>query len=393
MPARAVEARGNHPGRGAFPEVRLQAKDRVPGRRDFAAPGPGAGVRQRPPGSERERADGDRPRLPGEPGAPLDVAFEAHPAAEEDFGLPPGPELEQSGALEEELPLFRKEKVEPGEVDLDVVRLDLGEVGVPGQIQREVGGQPVLQVQTGLRLAFEVGLAGERLAAEGGEGLHLEAVAAADVLQAGERCVLGRLGDTPHEVLADVGPEDVLVLPPDGALDGDPHHRFLHVGEADGGERDRHLEHPALGVHGGLGGEDAVPVPVGAVEAFVREERVVLGAERADLEDVAVPAVEIGVEGDDHPVVLADPAAAVEDRPVDPVGFGIEEREPEVERVVVVGDPHLGPLAGGRAVHRVALPEAGDRADLGPERFVEHAVHAGRSLDADRPRFAVLSGR
>ena len=116
---------------------------------------------------------------------------------------------------------------------------------------------------------------------------------------------------------------------------------------------------PALGVHGGLGGEDAVPVPVGAVEAFIREEGVVLGPERADLKDVAVSAVEVGVERDDHPVVLADAAAAVEDDAAYAVGFGIEEREPEVERVVVVGDPHLGPLAGGRAVHRVALPEAG----------------------------------
>ena len=58
----------------------------------------------------------------------------------------------------------------------------------------------------------------------------------------------------------------------------------------------RHFEHPALGVHSGLGGEDAILVPVGTVEAFVREEGVVLGAERADLEDVAVPAVKVGVE-------------------------------------------------------------------------------------------------
>ena len=158
--ARAVEARGNHPGRGALAEVRLQAKDRVPGRRNAAAARGGVGV-QRPPGPQCERSDGDRTRLPGEPGAPLDVAFEAHPATEEDCGLPPAPELEQPGALEEELPLFREEEVEPGEVDLDVVRLDLGEVGVPGQIERQVGGQPVFQVQTGLRLAFDVGLAGE----------------------------------------------------------------------------------------------------------------------------------------------------------------------------------------------------------------------------------------
>ena len=208
---------------------------------------------------------------------------------------------------------------------------------------------------------------------------------------------MGSLGDAPLVVLADVRPDDDFVLPPDGAGERDPHDRFLHVGEADGGERNLHLEHPAVLVHGGLGGEDAVPVPVRAIQAFVREEGVVLGAEGADLEDVAVAAVEVGVEADDDPVVLVDAAAAVQDGPADPVGLRIEEREPEIEGVVVVRDPHLGPLAGRGAVHRVALLEAGDRRYVRPERFVQHSVHLRGCLDPHgprhRPRFAVLSFR
>ena len=196
----------------------------------------------------------------------------------------------------------------------------------------------------------------------------------------------------PLEVLADVGPDDRLVLPPDRALKGDAHERLLHVREADGGERDFHFEHPAVLGHPGLGGEDAVPAPVVQDQILVREDRVVLGAEGADLEDVAVPAVEVGVEADDHPVVLVDPASPVQDRPVDAVGLRIEKGEAEVEGVRVVGDPHFGALAGRSAVHRVPLSEAGDRGDVRPERFVEHPVDPGRRLDPDRPGFTVLSG-
>ena len=46
-------------------------------------------------------------------------------------------EVEDAAALEEELPLSRKEQVEAGQVDLLLVNLDLREVGVDG----EVGGQ------------------------------------------------------------------------------------------------------------------------------------------------------------------------------------------------------------------------------------------------------------
>ena len=103
------------------------------------------------------------------------------------------------------------------------------------------------------------------------------------------------------------------------------------------------------------------------------------------IEDVAVPAVEIGVEADDDPVVLVDPASPVQDVAADTVGFRIEEHEAEVEGVLVVGDPHLGALAGGRAVHRVALAEPGHRRDVRPEGLVENAVDARWGLDPDPP--------
>ena len=260
------------------------------------------------------------------------------------------------------------------------------------------GSQPVLQVEPRLGRPLEAGVfrrgsGSLLLRADDSVGLDFEPVAAADILETGERGVLGHLGDSRLVVLADMRPDDRFVLPPDGARERDPHDRLLHVGEADGGERDLHFQHPAVLGHPGLGGEDAVPAPVVEHQALVRKDRVVLGPERTHLEDVAVPAVVVGVEPDDHPVVLVDAAAPVQDGAADAVRLRIEEREAEVEGVLVVGDPHFGALAGRGAVHRVALAEAGDRRDLGPEWFVQNSVHARRGLDADRPRLAVLGAR
>ena len=57
------------------------------------------------------------------------------------------PELEGGGVLEEEGPLFGEEEREAGQVDLLVVRLHLGEVGVRGQVHGEVRGDAPLHVE------------------------------------------------------------------------------------------------------------------------------------------------------------------------------------------------------------------------------------------------------
>ena len=60
-------------------------------------------------------------------------------------------ELEDAAPLEEELPLLREEQVEAGEVHLLLVHLDLGEVGVVGEVRGEAPGNAVLQIDADLR--------------------------------------------------------------------------------------------------------------------------------------------------------------------------------------------------------------------------------------------------
>ena len=135
-----------------------------------------------------------------------------------------------------------------------------------------------------------------------------------------------------------------------------------------------------------LAGEDPVPVPVGQGHALVGDEGVVLGSQRADLEDVGVAPVVVCVERDDDAVVLVDAPAPMQDAAADQPGLGIMEDEAEVECVFVVADAHLGRLAGGRPVHRVALAEVGHRLDHGPEGLVEDPVDGGRAGHGRRGR-------
>ena len=68
------------------------------------------------------------------------------PPGEEDLDLPGTSDGEETGVLQEERPLLRKEQVEPVEVDLLVIDLDLCEVRVVGQIKRQARGNAVLEV-------------------------------------------------------------------------------------------------------------------------------------------------------------------------------------------------------------------------------------------------------
>ena len=82
-----------------------QAEHRIPRR------GGPVAVRRAGAGAERERADGERAGLSGEPAAAQDAAVEPDPPAEEDFGIARVTELEEAGAFEEELALLREEQV------------------------------------------------------------------------------------------------------------------------------------------------------------------------------------------------------------------------------------------------------------------------------------------
>jgi hypothetical protein len=62
----------------------------------------------------------------------------------------PHREVEDAAALLEEAATLRIEEREAVEVDLLVVRLDLREVGVERDVQREIAGERMAHVETGL---------------------------------------------------------------------------------------------------------------------------------------------------------------------------------------------------------------------------------------------------
>jgi hypothetical protein len=95
-----------------------------------------------PPTVDRDHAAAIEPDAPA-----VEQVRRVAPAA----GLPAaaGPaaaEVEDAAALEEEVALLREEQAEARQVDLLLVDLDLREVGVDGEVGRQVGGDAVLEV-------------------------------------------------------------------------------------------------------------------------------------------------------------------------------------------------------------------------------------------------------
>ncbi len=87
----------------------------------------------------------------------LAVRPEADPSGKEEQRLLGHSDLEQARVLEKERPLLGEEEIEPVEVDLQLVGLDLGEVGVVGGVQGEAGRQAVLEVDPELALGSRRG--------------------------------------------------------------------------------------------------------------------------------------------------------------------------------------------------------------------------------------------
>ena len=109
-------------------------------------------------------------------------------------------EAEQPGPFQEEFALLGKEQAEAGEVDLDVVRLYLREVGIERGVQGKVGRDRVLHVEA----QIVEGLGSGGRAPGDGEGLHLHVAAAAQSLETGQGRVAGHLREGVPDLLADV---------------------------------------------------------------------------------------------------------------------------------------------------------------------------------------------
>ena len=69
------------------------------------------------------------------------------------------PNIEYPGTFQEKRTRFLKEQIESAKIDLQLVRLNLGEIGVVGEIQRHTRCQRELYVQTHFLIVLGHGLA------------------------------------------------------------------------------------------------------------------------------------------------------------------------------------------------------------------------------------------
>ena len=141
-------------------------------------------------------------------------------------------ELKNATTLQEELSLLRKEQVEPGQVDLLLVDLHLGEIGVHGEVGGQVLGHAELHIESDVTVQIvPYGRPGRHVGrdAPDGVGLDFEMPTAFRRLQPDERA---RSGDAEHSpASAEAGGRDrnlgqirPLILSEHGASQLDPPH-------------------------------------------------------------------------------------------------------------------------------------------------------------------------
>ena len=308
-------------------------------------------------------------------------------------------EVEDAPAFEEELALLGEEQVEPRQVHLLLVHLDLGEVGVPGQVGGQVAGDAVLDVQPAVAVAV---VAARRVRGEvGGDPgdavrLDLEVGAAGRHVEPHQQGGVGHAEDAPapgrdgHR--RDVGH---LVLAAHGAADLHPPLLPRPRPVAQRPERNGHLHRPAALEPP----RPHVPhrIPVAVRVAFVGDAEVADRPQGVGVERDAVAPVVEGVERDPERVVLAQlrgVAAHLVGHPL--AGRGRVPHPPgDVDGGLVEQDPRLGLLARGRAFDGHLLDEAGDGGHGAVHRFVEPAVEpeAGRETDGPDRRAALRVAR
>jgi hypothetical protein len=242
----------------------------------------------------------------------LAIGSQPDGAAEEQLEFRGGPAaravVENAGAFDEELALFREEHRKPGDVEHLRVDVGLRKVGVRGEIDGEVGGDAVLQVLDayGGHVTESVGverLGGRMLHRGAHERLQSNPQTGADLAEAGQMAGLRYLVE--REPAPGIPPVGELGLPADHAFEVDTPHRIGLARQTQDLERNLDLGHPpSLGNSGGRF-PALVPVEVGDL-AFVGDERVGLGAGRVGPEEIGVPVIVQRVEEDRHGVVVVE---------------------------------------------------------------------------------------
>ena len=340
--------------------------------------------------------------LAGQPRPPddryRDAAFrQADPSREEQVGAAPeaGPaaDVEHAGVLQEEVALLGEEEREARQVDLLLVHLDLGEVGVQREVQVEARRHAVFDVEAVLVEPGPVQASGYGVLPAAGQHVRRQPQiqAPVDPADAAQGACLAETGQLVF--LGDRGPEDLLVLAPDVAHEvGAPHLR-LGGGEAQRDHRDGDLRDPPVGRAARDGVPDAVPVHVDVRAVRAAEAALTLfgdlllqlGAQRADDEHVARAAVLERVQ-DELKVVLVEQARRVAAHlgGDHAAGLRVVRLDADIQGARVVQQTDDRPLRCRRALGGLLLGECIDDRRRLPCRLVETPVDAGRLVHALR---------
>ena len=206
-----------------------------------------------------------------------------------------GGEPEDALPLQEELSLLREEETESRQVDLLLVHLDLGEVGVVGEVGREVLGYAIFYVQArvGVAVVGDLGVDGQVGPRPcDAVGLHLEVATRGWCLDPHE-CPVHRDPEGPDVP----GPHrerersDVVYLVPahDRALHLDTPHLLPTRPIPERLERDGHLDRPPAVEERGAGLPDGIPVIIGT--ALVRKLSIVKTSDGVSAEVSRIPTI------------------------------------------------------------------------------------------------------
>jgi len=257
----------------------------------------------------------------------------------------------------------------------------MGEVGVRGDVERELRGHADLEVDPTVELL----VIHERRTVAGirdQERLDLEIPPLTDALDALEGARHRSLEDP--EWSGRGGPLDPLVPTARDALDVEAPRLRGVLTEPKGLERDHELGRPAPvpNLRGHV--EDAVPVLVGDA---ARDLLIPHGGTRIGREGEPVPVIVEGVEEQHDRVAVERSELAPE--LADDDGILLEGRHRDVDVLLVVEDPEFGPFGRGHTVLRIGLIELAPHLGPVPGGLVHHAIEPDRLV---RPRGPVALG-
>ena len=305
-------------------------------------------------------------------------------------------ELEDLRSLQEEGPQLGKEQGE-ALVDLDLrqVRLDLREVGVAGEIRRQVRRDAVLDVHA----AFRVGAAVDEVASlavhgavlDGGERRQDLQVAAGG--QVGHPLEHAHLRHEALDVARHRRPDHALLI-----LALDLAHDLETPAVLDAGgalripealERDRHLGRVAVLDDLRAAVEQRLPRPIGEgnrapLRLVGADDAVALHVVGVEVKVVADLLIHERVQVDRHQVVLPRRVTVHPARPHQ-TRIGVVQVEGEVDVLAVVGDVELGVFGRRSAVERRLLHELREHRRRAPHLVVEAAVDLRRRVGPGDP--------